>query len=222
MHHISKIKYRWIYQKIISLKSTTTKLLNRRIYYPWILFFCTETFSYFFWSDNLTLNLSPYTKKRSVIVCCSVRVHTYTRERMFIRERDDTKDTEVCANIYTERIVMIECSRLVHIYISFIFFYLFFSRGELNTCWYILLSGSVFIDSTMYLPRARYVRIKNEEFFLFLFLIMIFDIFMYPLRHQMRKREEDKINFSSFFSCVFVNLVRSSFFFLLYRTHILL
>ncbi|CAF2153686.1 unnamed protein product, partial [Rotaria magnacalcarata] len=29
-----------------------------------------------------------------------------------------------------------------------------FSRGELNTCWYILLSGSVFIESTMYLPRA--------------------------------------------------------------------
>lgn len=30
-----------------------------------------------------------------------------------------------------------------------------FSRHELNTCWYILLSGSVFIESTMYLPRAR-------------------------------------------------------------------
>ncbi|CAF1673916.1 unnamed protein product, partial [Adineta ricciae] len=30
-----------------------------------------------------------------------------------------------------------------------------FSRGELNTCWYILLSGSIFIESTMYLPRAR-------------------------------------------------------------------
>ncbi|CAF3738614.1 unnamed protein product [Rotaria socialis] len=31
-----------------------------------------------------------------------------------------------------------------------------FSRGELNTCWYILLSGSVFIESTMYLPRASF------------------------------------------------------------------
>jgi len=31
-----------------------------------------------------------------------------------------------------------------------------FSRGELTTCWYILLSGSVFIDSTMYLPRASF------------------------------------------------------------------
>ncbi|CAF4888785.1 unnamed protein product, partial [Rotaria sp. Silwood1] len=29
-------------------------------------------------------------------------------------------------------------------------------RGELNTCWYILLSGSVFIESTMYLPRASF------------------------------------------------------------------
>ena len=34
-------------------------------------------------------------------------------------------------------------------------FYSTFSRGELATCWYILLSGSIFIDSTMYLPRAR-------------------------------------------------------------------
>ncbi|UJR30940.1 hypothetical protein I4U23_018452 [Adineta vaga] len=31
-----------------------------------------------------------------------------------------------------------------------------FSRGELNTCWYILLSGSIFIESTMYLPRASF------------------------------------------------------------------
>ncbi|CAF1161556.1 unnamed protein product [Adineta steineri] len=31
-----------------------------------------------------------------------------------------------------------------------------FSRGDLNTCWYILLSGSVFIESTMYLPRASF------------------------------------------------------------------
>ncbi|KAK7788587.1 hypothetical protein R5R35_012815 [Gryllus longicercus] len=27
--------------------------------------------------------------------------------------------------------------------------------GELSTCWYILLSGSVFIDGSMYLPRSR-------------------------------------------------------------------
>ncbi|CAF0850292.1 unnamed protein product [Rotaria sp. Silwood1] len=31
-----------------------------------------------------------------------------------------------------------------------------FSRGDLNTCWYILLSGSVFIESTLYLPRASF------------------------------------------------------------------
>ncbi|CAN8020358.1 unnamed protein product, partial [Ixodes persulcatus] len=28
-------------------------------------------------------------------------------------------------------------------------------RGELSTCWYILLSGSVFINGSMYLPRSR-------------------------------------------------------------------
>ncbi|CAF0742965.1 unnamed protein product [Didymodactylos carnosus] len=31
-----------------------------------------------------------------------------------------------------------------------------FSRGQVNTCWYILLSGSVFIDSTMFLPRSSF------------------------------------------------------------------
>ncbi|XP_066987236.1 rap guanine nucleotide exchange factor 6-like [Macrobrachium rosenbergii] len=30
-----------------------------------------------------------------------------------------------------------------------------YCRGELATCWYILLSGSVFIDGSMYLPRSR-------------------------------------------------------------------
>ncbi|CAM4815277.1 unnamed protein product [Rotaria magnacalcarata] len=34
--------------------------------------------------------------------------------------------------------------------------HILFSRGELNTCWYILLSGSVFIESTLYLPRASF------------------------------------------------------------------
>ncbi|KAK9885866.1 hypothetical protein WA026_013743 [Henosepilachna vigintioctopunctata] len=27
--------------------------------------------------------------------------------------------------------------------------------GEFSNCWYILLSGSVFIDGSMYLPRSR-------------------------------------------------------------------
>ncbi|KAL1459972.1 hypothetical protein WDU94_011914 [Cyamophila willieti] len=27
--------------------------------------------------------------------------------------------------------------------------------GELSTCWYILLSGSVFIDGSMFLPQSR-------------------------------------------------------------------
>ncbi len=98
-----------------------------------------------------------------VIVHACIHKHA----RVFTRDTGDTKDIDVYANTYTKRIVMIECSRLVHIAVSLIFFYLsiFFSRGELNTCWYILLSGSVFIESTMYLPRARYVRIKNEDFF---------------------------------------------------------
>ncbi|ELU09259.1 hypothetical protein CAPTEDRAFT_116372 [Capitella teleta] len=30
-----------------------------------------------------------------------------------------------------------------------------YCRGQLATCWYILLSGSVFIDGSMYLPRSR-------------------------------------------------------------------
>lgn len=33
--------------------------------------------------------------------------------------------------------------------------FLLFSTGELSTCWYILLSGSVFIDGSMFLPRSR-------------------------------------------------------------------
>ena len=32
---------------------------------------------------------------------------------------------------------------------------LFCSRGEMASCWYILLSGAVFIDGSMYLPRSR-------------------------------------------------------------------
>ncbi|KAL7643189.1 UNVERIFIED_CONTAM: hypothetical protein RMT77_006479 [Armadillidium vulgare] len=30
-----------------------------------------------------------------------------------------------------------------------------YCRGEIATCWYILLSGSVFIDGSMFLPRSR-------------------------------------------------------------------
>ncbi|XP_050705286.1 rap guanine nucleotide exchange factor 6-like isoform X2 [Eriocheir sinensis] len=30
-----------------------------------------------------------------------------------------------------------------------------YCRGELATCWFILLSGSVFIDGSMFLPRSR-------------------------------------------------------------------
>ena len=29
------------------------------------------------------------------------------------------------------------------------------SGGELATCWYVLLSGAVFIQGSMYLPRTR-------------------------------------------------------------------
>ncbi|CAI9720795.1 Hypothetical predicted protein [Octopus vulgaris] len=30
-----------------------------------------------------------------------------------------------------------------------------YCQGELSTCWYILLSGSVFIEGSMFLPRSR-------------------------------------------------------------------
>ncbi|XP_022251031.1 rap guanine nucleotide exchange factor 6-like isoform X3 [Limulus polyphemus] len=30
-----------------------------------------------------------------------------------------------------------------------------YCRGELSTCWYVLLSGCVFIDGSMFLPRSR-------------------------------------------------------------------
>lgn len=30
-----------------------------------------------------------------------------------------------------------------------------YCRGELSKCWYILLSGSVFINGSMFLPRSR-------------------------------------------------------------------
>lgn len=32
----------------------------------------------------------------------------------------------------------------------------FFSPDDIGTCWYILLSGSVFIKESMFLPRSRY------------------------------------------------------------------
>ncbi|XP_039276653.1 rap guanine nucleotide exchange factor 6-like [Nilaparvata lugens] len=32
--------------------------------------------------------------------------------------------------------------------------------GELSTCWYILISGSVFIDGSMFLPTSRYVNLE--------------------------------------------------------------
>lgn len=31
-----------------------------------------------------------------------------------------------------------------------------FSPDDIGTCWYILLSGSVFIKESMFLPRSRY------------------------------------------------------------------
>ncbi len=49
----------------------------------------------------------------------------------------------------------------------------------------------------------------------FLFWIMIFDIFMYPLRHREREGGQAKSIFLPL-SCLFVNLVRSSFFSLPY------
>ncbi|CAN7992212.1 unnamed protein product, partial [Ixodes pacificus] len=37
-----------------------------------------------------------------------------------------------------------------------------YCRGELSTCWYILLSGSVFINGSMYLPRSRRYHVVRE------------------------------------------------------------
>ncbi|XP_022251030.1 rap guanine nucleotide exchange factor 6-like isoform X2 [Limulus polyphemus] len=31
-----------------------------------------------------------------------------------------------------------------------------YCRGELSTCWYVLLSGCVFIDGSMFLPRSSF------------------------------------------------------------------
>uniref|UniRef100_A0A8W8MTT8 Cyclic nucleotide-binding domain-containing protein n=1 Tax=Magallana gigas TaxID=29159 RepID=A0A8W8MTT8_MAGGI len=33
-----------------------------------------------------------------------------------------------------------------------------YCQGELSTCWYILLSGSVFIEGSMFLPRSSWAR----------------------------------------------------------------
>jgi hypothetical protein len=51
--------------------------------------------------------------------------------------------------------------------------------------------------------------------FFFLFLIIIFDIFMYPLRHREKEGGREAKSIFLLLSCLFVNLVRSSFF--LYR-----
>ncbi len=61
----------------------------------------------------------------------------------------------------------------------------------------------------------------NSCFFFLLFLIMIFDVFMYPLRHQKKGRRKAESIFLRLLLCLFVNLVRSSFFFL-YRAHSIL
>lgn len=45
---------------------------------------------------------------------------------------------------------------------EYMFCYSFiFSTGELSTCWYVLLSGSVFIDGSMYLPTSRWVLLPS-------------------------------------------------------------
>ena len=49
---------------------------------------------------------------------------------------------------------MMWCDTVLTLLSNFVVFELC-SRGELCTCWYILLSGSVFIDGSMYLPGAR-------------------------------------------------------------------
>lgn len=51
---------------------------------------------------------------------------------------------------------------LLNVNSIFFFSYLIYSRGELCSCWYVLLCGSVFIDGSMYLPGARYVHCHFE------------------------------------------------------------
>ena len=44
------------------------------------------------------------------------------------------------------------------------------SRDAVITCWYILLTGSVYIDGAVFVPPNRFASSK-EAFFLFLFLV---------------------------------------------------
>lgn len=60
------------------------------------------------------------------------------------------------------RVTWILCALYVIIFIFFvgdnhlILLSFLFSPDDIGTCWYILLSGSVFIKESMFLPRSRY------------------------------------------------------------------
>lgn len=46
------------------------------------------------------------------------------------------------------------------------FFFYYSSPDDIGTCWYILLSGSVFIKESMFLPRSRYVSYECTAFYI--------------------------------------------------------
>jgi hypothetical protein len=129
LHHISEIKYRWIYQEIISLKNIIAMLSNINIYIIHEYYFYSEilviVFSLITWHLTFTPHSYIFKRKREVWLFVVVYACIDTHARVFTRDKEETKDTEVYANTCAKRIVMIECSRLVHIYISFIFFCFF-------------------------------------------------------------------------------------------------
>jgi Rap guanine nucleotide exchange factor 2 len=67
-------------------------------------------------------------------------IHSYLKHLETLSTLRESHIRNLCKTIHLE---------------NYVTHHILFSRGELNTCWYILLSGSVFIESTMYLPRAR-------------------------------------------------------------------
>lgn len=58
------------------------------------------------------------------------------------------QDSRVLCAMYV--LIFLVCLEII------IFFSFLFSPDDIGTCWYILLSGSVFIKESMFLPRSRY------------------------------------------------------------------
>jgi len=82
-------------------------------------------FSLITWHLTFTPHSYIFKREREVWLFVVVYACIDTHARVFTRDKEETKDTEVYANTCAKRVVMIECSRLVHIYSSFIFFCFF-------------------------------------------------------------------------------------------------